>query len=191
MMTPGRLEGEMGGRSHTSRVGKASPLDTFTGENCDVLWEVLWEDWLPTFERAAHWNNWSEDEKLLQLAGYLRKKALQEWNLLSTTQKSSHTVVTEEKALAAQDFRDTVQSPKESVSDFIRRLEQILETRNTLLHGQLQEGLSDALIKAPAVSGALAYQELCVAAKNEERRQKELCRRHQYRTGRMRMSRLH
>ena len=50
-----------------------------------------------------------------------------------------------------------------------------------MLHGQLQEGLSDALIKAPAVSGALAYQELCVAAKNEERRQKELCRRHQYR----------
>ena len=43
------------------------------------------------------------------------------------------------------------------------------------------EGLSDALIKAPAVSGALTYQELCVAAKNEERRQKDLCRRHQYR----------
>ena len=62
MITPGRLEGEMGGRSHTSRVGKVPPIDTFTGENCDVLWE----DWLPTFERVAHWNNWSEDEKLLQ-----------------------------------------------------------------------------------------------------------------------------
>ena len=96
------------------------------------------------------------------------------------------------KALAAQDFRHTVQSPKESVSDFIRRLEQVFrraygkeqmstETRDTLLHGQLQEGLSDALIRAPAVSGALTYQELCVAAKNEERRQTDLSRRHQYR----------
>ena len=127
---PERLQGETAGRTHTSRVGKAPPVDTFTGENCDVLWE----DWLPTFERAAHWNNWSEDEKLLQLAGYLRKKALQEWNLLSGTQKSSFTVGTEEmqdrldpgsKGMAAQDFRHTVQSPKESVSDFIRRLEQV------------------------------------------------------------------
>ena len=197
MTTPRGLGGEMGGRSHTSRVGKAPPIDTFTGVNCDVLWV----DWVPTFERAAHWNNWSEDEKLLQLAGYLRKKALQEWNLLSATQKSSFIVATEEmqnrldpgsKALAAQDFRHTVHSPTESVSDFIRRLEQVFrraygkeqistETRDTLLHGQLQGGLSDALIKAPAVSGALTYQELCVAAKNEERRQRDLCRRHQYR----------
>ena len=197
VIVPRRSERETVVRSHTSRVGKAPPIDTFTGENSDVLWE----DWLPTFERAAHWNDWSEDEKLLQLAGYLRKKALQEWNLLSGTQRSSFTVAIEEmqnrldpgsKALAAQDFRHTVQSSKESVSDFIRRLEQVFrraygkermstETRDTLLHGQLQEGLSDILIKAPAVSGALTYQELCVAAKNEERRQKDLSRRHQYR----------
>ena len=188
---------EVGSSITIARRGKAPPIDTFTGENCDVLWE----DWLPTFEQAAHWNSWSEDEKLLQVAGYLRRKALQEWNLLSGTQKSSFTVATEEmrnrldpgsKALAAQDFRHTVQSHKESVSDFIRGLEQVFrraygkeqistETRDTLLHGQLQEGLSDVLIRAPAVSGALTYQELCVAAKNEERRQKDLCRRHQYR----------
>ena len=120
----------MVGRSHTTRVGKAPLIDTFTGENSDVLWE----DWLPTFERATHWNYWSEDEKLLQLAWYLRKKALQEWNLLSGTQKSSFSVATEEmqnrldpgsKALAVQDFRHMVQSFKESVSDFIRRLEQV------------------------------------------------------------------
>ena len=126
---PGRPH-ETAERTHNSRVGKAPPIDTFTGKNCDVLWE----DWLPTFERAAHWNSWSEDEKLLQLAGYLKKKALQEWNLLSGTQKSSFTVATEEmqnrldlgsKALVAQDFRHTVQSPKESISDFICRLEQI------------------------------------------------------------------
>ena len=158
---------EVGSSITIARRGKAPPIDTFTGENCDVLWE----DWLPTFERAAHWNSWSEDEKLLQLAGYLRRKALQEWNLLSGTQKSSFTVATEEmqnrldpgsKAQAAQDFQHTVQSHKESVSDFICRLEQVFrraygkeqistETRDTLLHGQLQEGLSDVLIRAPAV----------------------------------------
>ena len=163
-------------------MGKAPPIDTLTSENSDVLWE----DWLPMFEGAAHWNNWSEDEKLLQLAGYLRKKALQECNLLSGTQRSSFTVATKvmknqldpgSKALAVQDFQRTVQSLK-SVSDFIRRLEQVLhraygkeymstETRDILLHGQLQEGLSDIFIKAPAISGALTCQELYVGAKNE------------------------
>jgi len=29
------------------------------------------------------WNRWREEEKLLQLAGHLRGKALQEWNLIS------------------------------------------------------------------------------------------------------------
>ena len=187
---------EISGRTQSARVGKAPPIDTFTGENPDTLWE----DWLPTFERAAHWNHWTEEEKLLQLAGYLRKKALQEWNLMSETQKHSFKIATKEmqnrldpgsKALAAQDFRHTVQGPKESVSDFIRRLEQVFrraygkeqisaETRSTLLHGQLQDGLSDILMRAPAVSGALTYQELCGAAKNEERRQKDLSKRHQY-----------
>ena len=64
---------EISGRTQSARVGKAPPIDTFTGENPDTLWE----DWLPTFERAAHWNHWTEEERLLQLAGYLRKKALQ------------------------------------------------------------------------------------------------------------------
>ena len=81
VVVPRRLENEMVGRSHSTRIGKAPPIDTFTGENSDVLWE----DWLPTLESAAHWN---EDEKLPQLAGYLRKKTLQELNLLSGTQKS-------------------------------------------------------------------------------------------------------
>ena len=56
------------------RHGKAAPVDPFTGE-CD---ELLWEDWLPTLERAVTWNGWSEEEKLLQLAGYLKGKVLQE-----------------------------------------------------------------------------------------------------------------
>ena len=55
------------------------------------------------------------------------------------------------------------------------------ETRQFLLYGQLQEGLCDELMKSSAVSGALAYPELCLAAKNEEQRQAELRRRQEYR----------
>ena len=56
------------------------------------------------------------------------------------------------RALAAQDFRHTHQGASENVATFIRRLERTFqipyghdrmsaETRNTLLHGQLQDGL--------------------------------------------------
>ena len=89
------------------------------------------------------------------------------------------------RALAAQDFRHASQRRGESVADFIRRLEQMFklaygrdkmsdETRETLLHSQLQEGLSYELMKAPAVSGSHGYPELCLAARNEERRLAEL-----------------
>ena len=50
------------------RRGKAPPVESFTGEESSVHWD----DWLPTLERAATWNNWSEQEKLIQLAGHLR-----------------------------------------------------------------------------------------------------------------------
>ena len=43
------------------------------------------------------------------------------------------------------------------------------ETRDALFYAQLQEGLKYDLMKAPAVSGALNYQALCVAARSEER----------------------
>ena len=93
--------------------------------------------------------------------------------------------------MAAQDFRHAVQRDSESVSDFIRRAEHTFriaygrdpmsnEIRDTLLYCQLQEGLRHDLIKVPAVSGATKYQELCVAAKNEEKRLAELQRRRQY-----------
>ena len=73
------------------------------------------------------------------------------------------------------------QKPTELVADFIRRLEQAFrraygrepisaETRCALLRGQLQEGLRYIIVTAPAVSGVRTYQELCIAAKNEERR---------------------
>ena len=44
------------------------------------------------------------------------------------------------------------------------------ETKETLLHSQLQEELSDELMEASSVSGAQTYLELCLAAKNEEKR---------------------
>ena len=99
------------------------------------------------------------------------------------------------KAMAAQDFRHCSQSEGENVGDFIRRLERTFrlaygrdgmmgETRDALLHGQLQEGLQHRLMEAPAVSGATTYAMLCQAAKTEERRQAELKKRRQYQSDR-------
>ncbi|XP_065903460.1 coiled-coil domain-containing protein 158-like isoform X2 [Dysidea avara] len=59
--------------------GKAPPIDTSTGEDA----ETCFDDWLPTLERAAAWNNWTDSETLMQLAGYLRGRALLEWNFMS------------------------------------------------------------------------------------------------------------
>ena len=56
-----------------------------------------------------------------------------------------------------------------------------LDTRDVLLYGKLQDGLRiDLVSKAPAISGAQNYRELCIAAKNEERRLAELKKRKQY-----------
>ena len=54
------------------------------------------------------------------------------------------------------------------------------ETRDTLLHGQLQEGLRDEIMRAPAVSGAPTYKELCLTSKNEEKRLIDLRKRRGY-----------
>ena len=54
------------------------------------------------------------------------------------------------------------------------------ETRDTLLFSQLQEGLKYELVKAPAVSGAQNYQQLCLAALTHERRLIELGPRRSY-----------
>ena len=53
------------------RRGRASPVDMFTGEDP----EVRFEDCLPSLQRAAHWNGWSTDEQLIQLAGHLHGRA--------------------------------------------------------------------------------------------------------------------
>ena len=48
------------------------------------------------------------------------------------------------------------------------------ETRAALLYSQMQEGLKLELMESPAVSGALDYKELCLAARNEEKKLAEL-----------------
>ena len=130
----------------------------------------------------------------MQLAGYLRNRALQEWNLLS--QGDCNTLKAAVKTLRAKldasnqtlfalDFHHAMQKDSEAVADYIRCLEctfQIgfgrdkmsIETQNALLYGQLQSGLAFELSKTPAVSGARNYEELCIATKNEERRLAEL-----------------
>lgn len=61
--------------SHSGkRRGKAPPIDPFTGENP----EIRLDDWLPSLQRASRWNQWTEEEQLIQLAGHLRGRALQE-----------------------------------------------------------------------------------------------------------------
>ena len=88
----------------------------------------------PSFERVVVWNGWGEAEKLIQLAGYLKGKALQEWSLLGMADKAVYKNGTtilkgrldpSRKALAVQDFRHFAQKQKESVVDFILCLEQI------------------------------------------------------------------
>ena len=133
-LSPASSHGEEEGRSgapvvvRRSRRGKAHPVDPFTGENP----EVRLDDWLPSLLRASTWNEWTEDELLLQLAGHLRGRALQEWELLSTTSKETYSAAGESlrarldpgsRALSAQDFRHTRQGALEGVATFIRRLE--------------------------------------------------------------------
>ena len=90
--------------------GKAPPIDPFGAEGLDEHWD----DWLPTFERAAEWNDWSDSECLLQLAGHLKGKARQEFSLLTSGQMSTFTMAKTalrsrleigSKTLAPQEFR--------------------------------------------------------------------------------------
>ena len=69
---------------------------------------------------------------MIQLARYFRGQALQEYNLLRPEERSSFELTIAAlrvrldpggKAIAAQDFRHTIQMDTESVSDFIRCLE--------------------------------------------------------------------
>ena len=95
------------------------------------------------------------------------------------------------RTLAAQESRHTSQGDEEKVADFIRKLERKFnvaygregmsaETQDTLLHGQLQDGLRHEIMQAPAVSCAQTYPELCLEVRNEEKRLEELKKRQQY-----------
>ena len=150
-------------------------------------------------ERAATWNGWNEEETFLQLAGHLWKRVLQEWSLLGSRDKKSLKAAMSalhirfdpvSQSVAAQDFRHARQKESESVADFILRLERTFlsaysrdsmstETRETLLHGQLQEGLCYEIMESSAVSGATHYSQLCLTARNEEKQQYELAKRRQ------------
>ena len=188
-------EGMSDGRSRTRRA-KAPPVDAFTGTDP----ECRLEDWLLTLKRAANWNGWRDSDLLLQLAGHLKGRALQEWILLPDDQKTTYNraVITLRERLdpgnrimATQNFWHAAQEG-EKVGDFIHCLEKLFrmaygrdpisdETRSTLLYGQLQEGLKHPIMEAPSVSGATDYQALCIAAKAEERRLAELKKRRLYR----------
>ena len=47
------------------------------------------------------------------------------------------------------------------------------ETRAALLYNQMQEGLKFELMESPAVSGAIGYKQLCLAARSEEKSYKQ------------------
>ena len=172
---------------HYTRHGKVPPIDSFRGNDPDVRLDNS----LPTLEREALWNDWSDDDKLVQLAGHLRGKAAREYTLISPSEKQIAVQALQAHlesgrcALADQDFRNAIQREKESVPDYISRLEcsfQVAyghesltaETRDTSLFGQLQAGLKLILMESPAVSDSLSYKQLCTAAKQEEKQLLEL-----------------
>ena len=97
------------------RRSKAPPIDYFTGENP----EVALEEWLPSLQRAAEWNEWSSEETLIQLAGHLKGQALQERNLLEDSNKIGWQEAAQvlqsrlehgNRTMAAQEFRHLCQS---------------------------------------------------------------------------------
>ena len=177
-----------------NRRDKFPSVDPYNGKNS----EVQLDDWLPTLRRAAQWNKWAPEELFMQLAGHLQGQALQKWCMLKNEKthlkvapKTLHSRMDPGKeVLAAQDFRGTPQKETESVSDFINILKRIFRigygrdglTQETkaFLYLQLQDGLHSDLMQSPSVSGALAYKELCTAARNEEKRQAEMKKQEEY-----------
>lgn len=110
--------------SGETRHGMAPLILPFSGKSDDMQLD----DWLPSLGRASLWNGWSDGHKLLQLAGHLRGRALQEWNLLGNDEKGMFSEAVEalpaclgprSKTMAAQDFRHTAQLKNETVADFI------------------------------------------------------------------------
>ena len=68
-----------------AHCGKAPPVSQFLGEDL----ECQLDDWLPSLERASVWNAWTAEERLMQLAGHHKGRALQENNLVRAEEKGS------------------------------------------------------------------------------------------------------
>ena len=90
------------------------------------------------------------------------------------------------RMLAAQDFCHAMQGQDKPIADYIRRLEKLFhiaygregmssDARDTLLYSQMQMGMRFKLMEPPAVSGTADYKQLCVAARNEEKRFEKRC----------------
>ena len=108
---------------------KAPPVDPFTG---DSKGELNFDYWLPTLERAAKWNQWTEEE----LADHLQGRSFREWNLMSRDDRQSYSravrvlkeqVDTGQRALAAEYFCHLHQRDNETVGDFIGCLERTFQ----------------------------------------------------------------
>ena len=83
---------ESGGAPASTRVhrGKAPLVDTFMGEDP----ECRLDDWFLTLRRAEDRNGWTEGDLLIQLAGHLKGRALQEWNLMADNEKKTYSQAT-------------------------------------------------------------------------------------------------
>ena len=95
--------------------------------------DLTFDNWLPTLERAAQWNAWSEAELLQQLGGHLRGRAFQEWNLIEDEDHrdcSRAVKALKERldpglcTLATQEFRHTRQRESEQRQAELRRRQQ-------------------------------------------------------------------
>ena len=114
------------------RKGKAPPADSFSGDDPTLPFE----DWLPGLQWAVVWYAWTEAEHLLQLAGYLRGRALQEWNLLDSHDKVTLDSMVASlkvrldpgnKLVASQGFCHLSEKDGASVAKFISRLETLFK----------------------------------------------------------------
>ena len=65
-------------------------LDPFNGGSADISFK----DWLPSLQRAADWNQWSDAETLIQ---HLRGRALQEWTLRELLTYISHGILPDDE----------------------------------------------------------------------------------------------
>ena len=187
--------GHLHSRGHVhpdrTRRGKAPPIPFFSGEDP----AVNVDDWLPSLERASTWNGWSMIEKLMQLPGYLKGRALQEWSLLSPTVQQDYTAAIDldwirrtgpwlprsfaippsARGRVSQTSSDVSRRPSKWPTARILSI----PTRDALLYSQLYDGLRYNLMRGPTVSGSQNYRELCVAARGEEHRLAALQQRHQ------------